>query len=444
MLLSERIDGIGGDLETLVQFVTDPETSNRLDVSDFLPLLDEVIGTLAELGAASAVHPLDASAGDELEGGFVVAQRLGKGSTAVALLAERDGRRGVLKVALQPEHNDRILAEADVLRTLRHAGVVELYDTVRLGEHAALFLAVAGVGDERSGAYTLAQRIRQDGRLSLDLLQRFGEELLSVVDWLEPKGVSHRDIKPDNVGVAQTNEGHTHARPLRLLAHRDPVGQHTGGHAALPRPLPGQRTPPRWDAYAERFAAAVTLYEMATGQLPTWGDGQSDPSLRSGDAVLDVELFDPAVRDGLGRFFRKAARRDDRRPDTAEQMRREWVRVFEVIDTPGSSDGATDHDDEATERALSAQATDQTPVASLPLTPRVLDALQRMGVTTLRELHALPRIRLYRNKGIGQKTVKEVRRLAERVAERLASTEASGGVRPRRSTRGRSTPSTGA
>lgn len=420
LLLSERIDGIGGDLETLVQFVTDPETSNRLDVSDFLPLLDEVIGTLAELGAASAVHPLDASAGDELEGGFVVAQRLGKGSTAVALLAERDGRRGVLKVALQPEHNDRILAEADVLRTLRHAGVVELYDTVRLGEHAALFLAVAGVGDERSGAYTLAQRIRQDGRLSLDLLQRFGEELLSVVDWLEQKGVSHRDIKPDNIGVAQTNKGKLTLVLFDFSLTGTPSDNIRAGTPPYLDPFLTTRTPPRWDAYAERFAAAVTLYEMATGQLPSWGDGQSDPAAISDEVRVDSELFDPAVRDELGRFFRKAlSRRYDRRHDTAEQMRREWVRLFEVIDAPVQTDAATDHDDEAIERAL-AQATDQTPVASLPLTPRVLDALQRMGVTTLAELHALPRIRLFRNKGIGARPVREIRKLADAAAAHLA------------------------
>ncbi len=43
----------------------------------------------------------------------------------------------------------------------------------------------------------------------------------------------------------------------------------------------------------------MTLYEMATGQLPTWGDGQSDPSMLDCAVTLDSELFDPAVRDGV-------------------------------------------------------------------------------------------------------------------------------------------------
>src|SRR5690606_10287621 len=103
-------------------------------------------------------------------------------------------------------------------------------------------------------------------------------------------------------------------------------------------PFLRQRKPPRWDPSAERFAAAMTLYEMATGQLPTWGDGLSDPAVIDGEAALDVELFDPAVREGLARFFRKALARDhEKRFDNAEEMRRAWARIFDQIDEPGTA-----------------------------------------------------------------------------------------------------------
>jgi serine/threonine protein kinase len=121
-------------------------------------------------------------------------------------LVERDGQEGVLKVALEPGLNARLVEEGQVLRTLRHANIVELYEQTDIGGHAALFMAVAGV-DIKSGAYTLAQHLRLEGRLSLDLLQRFGEELLVVADWLGQKGISHRDIKPDNIGVGRTPSG---------------------------------------------------------------------------------------------------------------------------------------------------------------------------------------------------------------------------------------------
>ena len=56
----------------------------------------------------------------------------------------------------------------------------------------------AGLVLEQAGDLTLAQRLRVDGRLPLDLLQRWGEDLLKAVAYLEEKGVPHRDLKPDN------------------------------------------------------------------------------------------------------------------------------------------------------------------------------------------------------------------------------------------------------
>ena len=68
---------------------------------------------------------------------------------------------------------------------------------------------------------------------------------------------------------------------------------------------------------------AMTLYEMATGVLPCWGDGQSDPALLDCDVSLDSALFDPAIRDALSAFFATALHRDYRqRFDNAEEMRR--------------------------------------------------------------------------------------------------------------------------
>src|SRR5262249_57967099 len=76
----------------------------------------------------------------------------------------------------------------------------------------------------------------------------------------------------------------------------------------------------RWDLYAERYAAAVTLFELTTGTIPKWGDGRSEPSQVDCEATIDEELFDPALREALVPFFRKALRRDARaRHDNADE-----------------------------------------------------------------------------------------------------------------------------
>ena len=417
--LSDQMDGAPEALQLVVEYATDPDASGRLDsAAEFCGQLDDAE---RELAAAREPReefapPLDARPDDVLEGGFRVVRRLGRGATALALQVEHDDRGGVLKVALDPTRNDRVRREGELLRSLRHPNIVEAYRDeayreIELSGHAAVFMALAGA-ENKGGAYTLADRIREEGRLSLDLLQRFGEQLVSVVQWLEEKGVSHRDLKPDNIGVSGT--------PLSLVVFDfsladTPAEQIRAGTPQYRDPFLALRTPPRWDAGAERFSAAMTLHEMATGQLPGWGDGQSDPALLDQEVSLDAELFDPSVREALTAFFRTALARDCRaRFDNAEEMRRAWFRCFEAIDVTaaGGEEGELPEEFDG--------VTEATALAALGLSPRLLNALERIGAHTVAELIGLPRIRLYRNQGIGQRVVKRIRELSERLAKHLA------------------------
>ena len=168
--------------------------------------------------------------------------------------------------------------------------------------------------------------------------------------------------------------------------------------------------------YAERFAAAMTLHEMATGSLPGWGDGLTDPMLVEGEVTLELESFDPSVRMALAEFFTKAlATNHLDRFDSAEAMRRAWNRCFEAIDLPATGD-----EDGGGLPGNLEDVTRETPLLALGLSPRLLNALDRLGAHTVAELVDLPRIRLYRNKGIGQRIVKQIRDLSDRLAERLA------------------------
>jgi hypothetical protein len=99
-------------------------------------------------------------------------------------------------------------------------------------------------------------------------------------------------------------------------------------------PFLGPPSRTRYDAAAERFAAAVTLYEMATGSLPRWGE-DAYPAAIEDEVTLDPSLFDQSVADRLVTFFARALARDaGRRFDTVKEMAEAWRLAF--VDMPAA------------------------------------------------------------------------------------------------------------
>ena len=156
--ISSVLDGAGESLQLLVQYATHPEVTTRLEsVREFLDELERLEDELTRPEEGTRPDPLDARPGDELDHGLVMKRRLGKGATALALLVERDGQEHVLKVALSPEHNDRLETEADVLRRLRHQYIVELHEVLTFKDHMGNDRV--GLLMARAGDATLADRL---------------------------------------------------------------------------------------------------------------------------------------------------------------------------------------------------------------------------------------------------------------------------------------------
>ena len=73
---------------------------------------------------------------------------------------------------------------------------------------------------------------------------------------------------------------------------------------------------------------------MATGTLPQWGDGKTDPSHLHCEITLEAELFEASLRGELTDFFERAFRREvSERFDNAEEMLRHWRDCFAGIDS---------------------------------------------------------------------------------------------------------------
>ncbi len=414
--LTGAIEGASEYLRQLVQNATHPEVSMRFEtVEEFLADLDACEDRLTAPDPKPAVDPTEAKAGDLLEGRFQVLRCLGRGSSAVVFLVSGQDGEQVLKLALTPELNSRLAAEAALLKKAHHHLIVALRGEVTLGAHKGLLL-------DRAGETTLGQRLRSEGRLGLDLLARFGEDLLQILEYLEEEGLTHRDIKPDNIGIAQRGK----KDELRLvlfdfsLAATSPEALYAGTRPYLD-PFFQSSTPTRrrFDHAAERWSAAMTLHEMATGTLPRFGDGKSDPAVITNEVTLDADLFEASLRGGLRDFFRRALRRNAKdRFDNAREMVHAWRSIFADLDRPEIT---THHeaDDSAATAQLIAKATPDSALAELGLSTRALNALERVQALHVKDLLALPDSRLHYLRGVGSKTRRELLNLRHQLAARL-------------------------
>ncbi|MBT3154249.1 BREX system serine/threonine kinase PglW [Streptomyces sp. CHD11] len=485
---SSLVDGLSEDVDDLVQAATAYRPGQRLSsVDEFLELLEAVEDSLtAPAQAATATEgpageddpaaadkdPLEAVAGDVFAGRWEIRRRLGTGSTSRAFLVrdlQAEARRtrplAVLKVALSDSRSEILAREAEAMGRLRpHSGIIRLVEPEPLHIGGRTVLALEYVGDERDDSgpgtegggrprrreETVARQLREHGRLPVDQLEAYGDYLFGAVDFLEGEGVWHRDIKPDNIAIRIRPNRTRELVLIDFSLAGYPAKSTNAGTDGYLDPFIDVITRGSYDSHAERYAVAVTLHQMASGELPKWDDGSVLPRMTDAKEwpypTIAAEAFDPAVRDGLVAFFQKALHRDaGRRFPELKPMRDAWRKVFlDASQTVPSShrsrqpaatatgegtpaEGAVaaviaDAEPETAEQQrdrLAAEVTRDTPLTVSGLTPAAQSFLYGLGITTVGELLDYSRRKLVNAPGLGAKTRNEVQQRQREWGERL-------------------------
>ena len=268
--------------------------------------------------------PLEAGEGDVLPGGYHVERVLGTGGTARAFLVRRDGLESVLKIGRGAEAEDVLAAEATALEDLRHDHVVVLRRaSFPVGRRHAIELSNAG---ER----TMGDLLRKEGPLRGQALSRLGDQVLAAVEYLDGRGVHHRDVKPPNIGLREAAaDGTPRAVLFDFSLGGVPTDDIVSGTPGYLDPHLGSGGRTHYDAAAEQYTVATTLHELATGELPRWGDDGTAADFVS-EATLADHAFDPECRGALRTFFRRALAKSavDRFPSIAA-LRAGWRAVFD-------------------------------------------------------------------------------------------------------------------
>jgi len=209
-------------------------------------------------------EPAIFAVGDVLGDAYEIRRVLGQGGMGQVFDAhDRNLVRRVAVKANWPAIPQSVRAEAQGLAAIRHPGVVGVY---ALGTHAGVDYMVM----EHVAGVTLAHHLERLGQNGLPISERL-DVLVAVADGLAAvhrAGISHGDVKPDNVLLSAS--GRVVLTDLGLVrAAYEPDGGLVAGTPAYMAPeiVTGKVAAAGWAA-VDAYAFGVMAYRVLSGQLP--------------------------------------------------------------------------------------------------------------------------------------------------------------------------------
>ncbi|MBQ1072969.1 Stk1 family PASTA domain-containing Ser/Thr kinase [Micromonospora sp. C31] len=269
----------------------------------------------------------DTLLGSLIDGRYRIRGRVARGGMATVYTAtdERLERTVAVKIihpSQAPEARaraagfvERFTDEAKTIARLTHPNVVAVYDQ---GTHSGLPYLVMEYVRGRTLRDVLAER----RRLNPDEALAIAEQMLAAIAAAHRAGLVHRDVKPENVLVAEAPTGGAAnlvdsvvkvadfglARAVEASADDENGNQLMATVAYVaPELVTEGHADPRTDVYS----AGIVLFEMLTGRVPYDGDRPVDVAWQHVDKDVPApSTLVPGLPRSLDELVARATRRD--------------------------------------------------------------------------------------------------------------------------------------
>ncbi|HTL31560.1 MAG TPA: serine/threonine-protein kinase [Kofleriaceae bacterium] len=165
----------------------------------------------------------------------------------------------------------RFQREAELLASLRHPNIVDITDWDELEDGSPYMIL-----EFLHGA---SIRVRMDRRqLSWEGIARFGDQTMAALALAHRIGITHRDLKPDNIFISIDDAGEERVKLLDFgVSKMRGLGRTTGQHAMLG--TPSYMSPEQAQGLTDLigpstdvWAMGTILYEMATQKVAYTGE----------------------------------------------------------------------------------------------------------------------------------------------------------------------------
>ncbi|MBA2540430.1 MAG: protein kinase [Deltaproteobacteria bacterium] len=281
---------------------------------------------------------------DKTVGNYRIERKLGGGGMGVVYLAEHVtlGRKAVVKF-VHPEYSrnsefvQRFFTEAKTAATIRHPGIVDVFDYGQ-DSHGNSYIVMELLEGE-----SMRDMLARERTLRIEIAVALGIQIASALAAAHARGVVHRDLKPDNVFMVTAPDMPNGIRAKVLDFGLAKVTNVQGGMgvtrtgAILGTPLymsPEQcRTAVAVDHRTDVYSLGCMVFEMIAGRPPfidnTVGDliaahiAKPAPALRG---------FHPEIPQALEDLVAKALAKDPaERQQSMEALATELATITEHV-----------------------------------------------------------------------------------------------------------------
>jgi Tol biopolymer transport system component len=227
--------------------------------------------------------------------------------------------------AADPERLGRFEREAQLLASLNHPHIAQIYGFEESTSAVSGQVAVRALVMELVDGPTLADRIKQ-GPIPLEETLPIGRQIAEALEAAHQRGIIHRDLKPANIKL--TTDGAVKVLDFGLAKALNPAG---GSFGSDPMNSPTLATPATVsgvvlgtvaymapeqargmavDERADIWALGVVIYEMLTGFRPFEGKSSSDTLAAVLRQNVHWAQLPRDTPDELRRLLRRCLQRD--------------------------------------------------------------------------------------------------------------------------------------
>ncbi|XP_008776496.2 CBL-interacting protein kinase 4-like [Phoenix dactylifera] len=205
-----------------------------------------------------------------LLGRYEFGRLLGRGTFAKVYYARSlaDGSGVAVKVLDKPEvlgtgMAPRVLREVSAMRRLSHPNILKLHEVMATKSKIYLVMEHAAGGD-------LHSLVARRGRLPEPVARRYFQQLVSAMRYCHARGVTHRDVKPQNLLLDR--HGNLKVSDFGLSALPDQLLNDGRLHTACGTPAYTAPEVVRRKGYdgakADAWSCGVILFVLLAGSLP--------------------------------------------------------------------------------------------------------------------------------------------------------------------------------